>query len=84
MQGSNQEYRTETHGERVGHSLPLCAKIVELLWKRQEKFHLQTLFVLGHNTVRSAEGNAYPIFNGFVVSFMSWTSFFSLHDLYFM
>lgn len=76
MQGSNQRSKADTHGERVGYSLPLCAKIVESLWKRQEKFHVQTMFVLSHNTRRDAEGNAYPIFTGILVSFMSWTSFF--------
>ncbi|GAB4832688.1 hypothetical protein Ancab_006703 [Ancistrocladus abbreviatus] len=51
----------------TGHSLPLCAKIVEALRKSTEKFHIQTLFVLGDNTRTDAEGNAYPIFSGFLV-----------------
>ncbi|GAV78251.1 hypothetical protein CFOL_v3_21719 [Cephalotus follicularis] len=50
-----------------GYSFPLCAKIVETLQKRQEKFHVQTLFVLGHNTQWDSQGNAYPIFNGLLV-----------------
>ncbi|KAL5549694.1 hypothetical protein UlMin_004925 [Ulmus minor] len=50
-----------------GYSLPLCTKIVENLRRRPEKFHIQTLFVLGHNTRWDSEGNAYPIFHGFVV-----------------
>ncbi|KDO46063.1 hypothetical protein CISIN_1g019099mg [Citrus sinensis] len=32
-----------------------------------EKFHVQTLHVLGHNTKRDSQGNAYPIFHGFLV-----------------
>ncbi|XP_031396426.1 protein N-terminal asparagine amidohydrolase isoform X2 [Punica granatum] len=64
---SNQVSRTGRPGKQVGYSLPLCIKIVESLWKRQEKFRIQTMFVLGHNTKRDAEGNAYPIFNGFLV-----------------
>ncbi|GLT39762.1 hypothetical protein SLA2020_323270 [Shorea laevis] len=50
-----------------GHSFPLCAKIVETLQKRQENFHIQTLFVLGHNTERDSQGNACPIVKGLLV-----------------
>lgn len=61
----------EDHDDRSrtadGYSLPLCAKIVETLHKRQEKFHIRTLCVLGHNTKRDSQGNAYPIVNGFLV-----------------
>lgn len=52
-----------------GYSLPLCSKIVHTLWSREEKFHIRTTCVLGHNTKRDSDGNTYPIFNGFVVSF---------------
>lgn len=52
-----------------GYSLPLCSKIVHTLWSRDEKFHIRTTCVLGHNTKRDSDGNTYPIFNGFVVSF---------------
>ncbi|KGN58623.1 protein N-terminal asparagine amidohydrolase [Cucumis sativus] len=50
-----------------GYSLPLCNKIIGSLWTRPEKFHLQTLCILQHNTRRDSEGNSYPIFNGFAV-----------------
>ncbi|XP_021281374.1 protein N-terminal asparagine amidohydrolase isoform X5 [Herrania umbratica] len=50
-----------------GYSFPLCTKIVETLQKRQENFHVQTLCVLGHNTKTDSQGNAYPIFSGFLV-----------------
>ncbi|KAH9774678.1 protein N-terminal asparagine amidohydrolase [Citrus sinensis] len=42
-------------------------KLVDTLQRRQEKFHVQTLHVLGHNTKRDSQGNAYPIFHGFLV-----------------
>ncbi|XP_015584632.1 protein N-terminal asparagine amidohydrolase isoform X2 [Ricinus communis] len=50
-----------------GYSLPLCAKIIETLAERKERFHIRTLFVLDHNTETDSEENTYPIFNGFVV-----------------
>ncbi|KAH6826978.1 protein N-terminal asparagine amidohydrolase family protein [Perilla frutescens var. hirtella] len=50
-----------------GYSYPLCAKIVDALRNRSEKFQIQTLHVLGHNTKWDSEGIAYPIFHGFVV-----------------
>ncbi|XP_016649918.1 PREDICTED: protein N-terminal asparagine amidohydrolase-like isoform X2 [Prunus mume] len=59
--------RSESQEKLAGYSFPLCAKIVDTLWNRQEKFHIRTLFILGHNTRRDLEGNAYPIFNGFMV-----------------
>ena len=60
-----------------GYSLPLCIKIIDALQRSQEIFCIQTLCVLGHNTRRDSEGNGYPIFNGFVVSF-------NLNDLLFI
>ncbi|XP_031274747.1 protein N-terminal asparagine amidohydrolase [Pistacia vera] len=53
--------------ELDGYSTPLCAKLIETLQRRNEKFHIQTLFVLGHNTKRDSQGHAYPIFHGFLV-----------------
>lgn len=50
-----------------GYSYPLCTKIVESLRKRQEKFHIQTLFILGHNTKMDYEGNMHPLFAGLLV-----------------
>ncbi|KAL5707651.1 protein N-terminal asparagine amidohydrolase [Ranunculus cassubicifolius] len=50
-----------------GYSYPLCSKIIEALQQRRERFHLRTLFVLGHNTRRDSVGNSYPIVNGFMV-----------------
>ncbi|CAN6823629.1 unnamed protein product [Brassica oleracea] len=51
-----------------GYSFPLCCKLVETLQKRRENFHIQTLFILGHNTKLDAQGNTCPIFNGFLVN----------------
>ncbi|KAJ4892302.1 protein N-terminal asparagine amidohydrolase family protein [Raphanus sativus] len=51
-----------------GYSFPLCCKLVETLHKRRENFHIQTLFVLGHNTKLDAQGNTCPIFNGCLVN----------------
>ncbi|XVE76670.1 hypothetical protein DITRI_Ditri13aG0000300 [Diplodiscus trichospermus] len=50
-----------------GYSFPLCRKIVETMQNRPEKFHVQALCVLRHNTKNDSQGNAYPIFNGFLV-----------------
>ncbi|KAK6162913.1 hypothetical protein DH2020_002754 [Rehmannia glutinosa] len=50
-----------------GYSYPLCAKIIETLRNRSEKFQIQTLHVLGRNTKWDSEGIAYPIFHGFVM-----------------
>ncbi|XP_071936288.1 protein N-terminal asparagine amidohydrolase-like isoform X1 [Coffea arabica] len=55
------------HTDHSGFSFPLCAKIVETLEKSDMVFHLQTLHVLENNTKQDSEGNAYPIFNGFMV-----------------
>ncbi|CAN6994884.1 hypothetical protein IGI04_017634 [Brassica rapa subsp. trilocularis] len=51
-----------------GYSFPLCCKLVETLQKRRENFHIQTLFILGHNTKLDAQGNTCPIFNGCLVN----------------
>ncbi|CAK7331775.1 unnamed protein product [Dovyalis caffra] len=64
---ANDSTRSKTQSKVNGYSFPLCTKIIETLGKRQEKFHIQTLFVLEHNTKRDSRGNAYPVFNGFLV-----------------
>lgn len=68
MQHANVISTSESYTELAGYSTPLCVKLVETMQKRNEKFHIQTLFVLGHNTKRDSQGNAYPIFHGFLVS----------------
>lgn len=67
MQHANRGISSGGHQRLEGYSIPLCTKIVETLGKRREKFHLQTFHVLKHNTRWDSEGNAYPIFNGFLV-----------------
>ncbi|KAK7841958.1 hypothetical protein CFP56_014672 [Quercus suber] len=67
MQYAYSSTRSESQEHLDGHSFPLCAKIVEALFTRPDNFHVQTLFVLGHNTRRDSEGNAYRIFHGLVV-----------------
>ncbi|XP_010506366.1 PREDICTED: protein N-terminal asparagine amidohydrolase [Camelina sativa] len=51
-----------------GYSYPLCCKLVDTFQKRRENFHIQTLFILGHNTKLDAQGNTCPIFNGCLVN----------------
>ncbi|CAA7397983.1 unnamed protein product [Spirodela intermedia] len=53
--------------KEVGHSFPLCSKIIEALKSRSEQFHIKTLCVLGHNTKRDSHGNSFPIISGFLV-----------------
>ncbi|XP_051143848.1 protein N-terminal asparagine amidohydrolase isoform X2 [Andrographis paniculata] len=53
--------------ELEGYSYPLCAKIVESLRNRSEKFQIGTLHILWHNTKWDSKGIASPIFHGFVV-----------------
>lgn len=55
------------HKKPNGYSLPLCSKIIESLQNRKEKFHLQTLCVLGHNTKINLQGIPLPIITGFLV-----------------
>ncbi|CAM8961082.1 unnamed protein product [Rhodiola kirilowii] len=59
--------RSASHGKRDGFSFPLCSKIIKALQKNRRKFHIQTLFILHHNTRKDPDGNACPIFNGFLV-----------------
>ncbi|KAF8101297.1 hypothetical protein N665_0208s0079 [Sinapis alba] len=51
-----------------GYSFPLCCKLVETLQNRRENFHIQTLFILGHNTKLDVQENTCPIFNGCLVN----------------
>ncbi|OVA13056.1 Protein N-terminal asparagine amidohydrolase [Macleaya cordata] len=64
---SNKKSGSESYSELDDHSFPLCSKIIKALQNKPDKFHIQTLCVLGHNTRRDSDGNAYPVFNGFVV-----------------
>ncbi|KAM7265151.1 hypothetical protein ACFE04_002834 [Oxalis oulophora] len=50
-----------------GYSFSLCAKIIATLLNRPDKFHIQTLFVLAHNTQFDHQGHARPIFTGFMI-----------------
>lgn len=50
-----------------GFSLPLCSKIIEALQNRQEKFQIQTLCILRHNTTYTSNGIPLPIISGFLV-----------------
>uniref|UniRef100_A0A803M3J9 Protein N-terminal asparagine amidohydrolase n=1 Tax=Chenopodium quinoa TaxID=63459 RepID=A0A803M3J9_CHEQI len=59
--------QTGGSSEQKDHSFPLCAKIIKALGKSVVKFHIQTLFVLGHNTRKDTAGNALPIFSGVLV-----------------
>ncbi|KAL1349198.1 hypothetical protein HN51_025709 [Arachis hypogaea] len=67
LQHAKASTESEAQAEFGDHSFPLCTKIVQTLWAREEKFHIRTICVLGHNTRRDSNGNAYPLFNGFVV-----------------
>ena len=76
MQQASHKTRSKRQEKWDGYSLPLCIKIIDALWRSRENFHIQTLCVLGHNTRRDSEGNGYPIFNGFLVSFkLKWLPF---------
>ncbi|KAL2478529.1 protein N-terminal asparagine amidohydrolase family protein [Forsythia ovata] len=63
----NANLATKSIAKLDGYSYPLCAKIVETLRNRNEKFHIQTLHVLRHNTQWDPDGTALPIFSGFMV-----------------
>ncbi|CAN4110453.1 unnamed protein product [Withania somnifera] len=58
---------TKSHVKLEDYSFPLCKKIVDSLAKSSMKYQIHTLHVLGHNTRRDSEGNAYAIFTGFLV-----------------
>lgn len=61
------------HKNPNGYSLPLCSKIIKSLHNRKEKFHLQTLCVLGHNTKVNSQGIPLPVITGFLVETSSGT-----------
>lgn len=67
MQQTGTSSKYAKHAKVEGHSLPLCVKLVEVLGSSRLKFHIQTLFVLRHNTRRDSEGKRRPIFDGFLV-----------------
>ncbi|PIN25177.1 hypothetical protein CDL12_02075 [Handroanthus impetiginosus] len=69
---SSQHSYHPTKGETKleGYSYPLCAKIIETLRNRTEKFQIQMLHVLWHNTKWDSEGIGYPIFHGFVWDYL--------------
>jgi len=56
------------HIKQEGYSYPLCCKIVEVLHKSQQQFHLRSFCVLENNTMADSLGNALPVIGGFVVS----------------
>ncbi|KAI3982316.1 hypothetical protein MKX01_037849 [Papaver californicum] len=58
---------SERESELYDHSIPLCSRIIEALQNKEDRFHIQTFCVLGHNTMRDSDGNACPVLNGFMV-----------------
>ncbi|KAI3984292.1 hypothetical protein MKX01_011246 [Papaver californicum] len=58
---------SESESELYEHSIPLCSRIIEALQNKEDRFHIQTFCVLGQNTMRDSDGNAYPVFNGLMV-----------------
>ncbi|XP_039123772.1 protein N-terminal asparagine amidohydrolase [Dioscorea cayenensis subsp. rotundata] len=63
------------HKHPDGYSMPLCSKILEALHCRPERFQVQTLCVLGHNTKKDQNGNAYPVIGGFLLDTSSGSVF---------
>lgn len=59
------------HIKQEGYSYPLCCRILEVLHKSRQQFHLRTFCVLGSNTTTDSYGNTRPIIGGFVVSVFS-------------
>ncbi|XP_025810911.1 protein N-terminal asparagine amidohydrolase isoform X2 [Panicum hallii] len=55
------------HIKQEGYSYPLCCKIVEVLHKSQQQFHLRSFCVLENNTTTDSLGNTLPVIGGFVV-----------------
>uniref|UniRef100_A0A0E0HTJ7 Protein N-terminal asparagine amidohydrolase n=1 Tax=Oryza nivara TaxID=4536 RepID=A0A0E0HTJ7_ORYNI len=55
------------HIKQEGYSYPLCCRILEVLHKSRQQFHLRTFCVLGSNTTTDSYGNTRPIIGGFVV-----------------
>lgn len=83
VQHGNCNTRSENQAKLDGYSFPLGAKIIETLLKRPERFHIRTLCILRHNTRRDPEGNAYPIFHGFMVSFSSMSCYWIFREYLF-
>ncbi|KAK9122665.1 hypothetical protein Sjap_012267 [Stephania japonica] len=67
LKRSNGKNNTENYPESLGYSFPLCSKILEALQCSEEKFHVQTLCILEHNTTRDSVGTPYPVVTGFLV-----------------
>lgn len=69
LQHDNGSTSSQNSSKEEGYSFPLCTKIVESLHTTTShiKFNLQTLHVLGRNTRWDNEGNATPIFHGFLI-----------------
>ncbi|KAK8469278.1 hypothetical protein PHAVU_005G039600 [Phaseolus vulgaris] len=80
LQHENGSAISESPAYLDGYSFPLCSKIVDTLRSRDEKFHIRTFCVLGHNTRRDSDGNTYPFFNGFVVETASGIVFPAIFD----
>ncbi|CAM0910001.1 unnamed protein product [Alopecurus aequalis] len=53
--------------KQEGYSHPLCCKIIEVLHKLEQQFHLRSFCVLGNNTMTDSYGNARPIVGGLVM-----------------
>lgn len=70
VQSTNLGTKSKKRTNLDGYSFPLCQKIIKTLEKSSINFHVQLLHVLDHNTRRDSQGNAYPIFHGFLVSLM--------------
>lgn len=72
-----QSTRSEKNGKMNGVSFSLCIKIIEALEKNNRKFHVQTLFILNHNTQRDPDGNTSPIFSGFMVRMIMRSDYYA-------
>lgn len=81
MQSVNRGTKSRNRTKLDGYSFSLCTKIIETLRKSNVNFHIQTLHVLGHNTRWDSLGHAFPIFNGFLVSFDFMNSFLHVTSL---
>ncbi|KAK9156613.1 hypothetical protein Scep_003187 [Stephania cephalantha] len=67
LKWSNGKNDAENYSRSPGYSFPLCSKILEALQCSEEKFHVQTLCILEHNTIRNSVGTPYPVVTGFLV-----------------
>ncbi|XP_074325320.1 protein N-terminal asparagine amidohydrolase isoform X1 [Apium graveolens] len=66
-QSTNHGTKSKKRANLDGYSFSLCHKIIQTLEKSSINFHIQLLHVLDHNTRWDSQGNAYPIFHGFLV-----------------